>query len=268
MSGSKDDSAPDRYIVPGLKRGLELLQICTRQPAGLGLTEAAQSLGISRSSTFRLLYTLEQLGFVRRGTDQRKFFAGLQVMNLRASVIQTDVSEAASEPMERLRSATGSSVHLSVLDGREVLYIRSLSGLRRVTTNIGVGTRLPAHATSMGRLLLGALSNAELRALYRNVRLAAHTAQTVTSVAKLGELLRADAERGYVMSEGYFDADIWSIAAPVHDHSGSVVAALSITLPANSIDKSQFRGPIKDQVRSVASGISAALGHQAPHVTT
>jgi DNA-binding IclR family transcriptional regulator len=264
MSKPKADPKHDRYVVPGLKRGLELLLACTRQPAGLGLTDAAQTLGISRSSAFRLLHTLEKLGFVRRGADQRRFYAGLQVMNLRANAVQTDIGAAAGEPMERLRRTTGSSVHLGVRDGTEVLYIHSLSGLRRITTNIGVGTRLPAHATSMGRLLLSAMSEAELRALYRNVKLEAHTDQTVTALTRLADQIRADAARGYVVSEGMFDPAIWSIAAPVHSYSGSIVATISITCPANSFEKEQFRGPMKDQVRAVADEISAFLGYQEP----
>lgn len=264
MPKSKAKQDHDRYLVPGLKRGLELLQICTRHPAGLGLTEAAQMLGISRSSAFRLLYTLENLGFVRRGADQRKFFAGIQVMNLRANAVQTDIGAAARERMESLRAATGASVHLGVRDGREIVYTLSLSGLKRVTTNIGVGTRLPAHATSMGRLLLGDLPDAELRALYRNARLEAHTEHTVTTLNRLADLVHADAERGYVVSEGSFDTGIWSIAAPVHGHSGRVVAAISITCPAHSVDRSQFRGPMREQVCATAEEISAFLGYQKP----
>ena len=254
----------DRYIVPGLKRGLDLLQMCARQPAGLVLSDAAQTLGISRSSTFRLLYTLEKLGFVQRGADERKFFVGLQVVNLRAKAVRTDVGETAREPMERLRAVTGMSVHLALRDSREVVYIHSLSGQGRVTTNIGVGTRLPAHATSMGRLLLSALSDRELRALYRNVRLEAYTNQTTTAMTKLVEQVRADADRGYVASEGFFDSAIWSVAAPIRNQSGSVCAAISVTCPANSVEKSQLRGPMKDRVCATAEAISAFMGYQQP----
>ncbi|MGC4029292.1 MAG: IclR family transcriptional regulator [Steroidobacteraceae bacterium] len=264
MPKLKTESIEDRYIVPGLKRGLELLQLCTRHSGGIALTDAAQHLGISRSSTFRLLYTLEKMGFIRRAADERKFVAGLQVMNLRANVVQTDVGAAAAEPMRRLRIATGASVHLGARDGRDLLYTHSLSSLARVTTNIGAGTRLPAHATSMGRLLLSELSEADLRALYRNVRLEARTEHTVTTVGRLVEQVRADAERGYIISEGNFDPAIWSIAAPIRNHTGAIVAAISITLPAGTVEKSQFRGPLKDQVCAAAAEISAFLGHQTP----
>lgn len=261
MPKQKKEPVEDRYIVPGLKRGLELLQLCTRDPGGIALSDAAHRLGISRSSTFRLLYTLENMGFIRRAEDERKFIPGLQVANLRANVIQTSVSAAAMEPMRRLRVATGASVHLGARDGRDLIYTHSLSSLSRVTTNIGPGTRLPAHATSMGRLLLSTLSDAELRALYRNTKLEVRTEHTAPTVSRLITQVRADIERGYIISEGNFDPVIWSIAAPIYGGAGTMVAAISITVPAGTVEKSSLRGSLKDMVCETASEISAFLGY-------
>jgi DNA-binding IclR family transcriptional regulator len=251
----------DRYIVPGLARGLKLLKLCAGSDNGVTIGDAATALEISKSSAFRLLYTLERTGFVVRGADERRFLLGPEIMGLRGTFdSHLDLAEAARPLIEPLRDSTGLSVHLAVREEREIVYVVSLSGKNRVTTNIGVGTRLPAHATSMGRILLGALTDAKIRALFRGVRLESATSATPTTVAQLLSLVRADAARGHVFSLGAFDPQIWSIAAPVHDSNGRIVASLSCSCPAGSATRAWFTETVGPMVCSTARDLSRRIG--------
>jgi DNA-binding IclR family transcriptional regulator len=261
MVKPNSEEGQDRYIVPGLARGLELLKLCARSDTGVTIGDAAKALEISRSSAFRLLYTLEHTGFVLRGSDERRFLLGPEVMGLRGIFAShLDLADAARPLMEPLRDSAGLSVHLAVREEREIVYVVSLSGKKRVTTNIGVGTRLPAHATSMGRILLGALTDTEIRGLFRGVRLEAATSDTPTTVATLISLVRSDAARGHVVSLGTFDPQIWSIAAPVHDSNGRIVAALSCSCPAASATRAWFTETLRPMVCATARDVSRRIG--------
>lgn len=253
----------ERYNVPGLERGLKLLELLAEPGCELSLSQAARELGISRSSAFRLFYTLEHLRYLRRGNAEHKFRLGHQVLRLGFGLLAgLDIVDIAQKPLETLREITGGSAHLGVRDRTEVLYIISLPARQRVTTNIHLGTRLPAYATSMGRILLGDLQAPEIRDLYKGVRLKAFTDQTPTSITQLCEKVATDRERGYVLSRGHFESDIWTIAAPVFDHSGRIIAAASVTYPANTVNRATFEGLTKDQVCGTAREISLLLGHQ------
>jgi len=251
----------DRYIVPGLARGLKLLKLCAGSNNGVTIGDAAKALEISKSSAFRLLYTLECTGFVLRGADERRFLLGHEIMGLRGTFeSHLDLAEAARPLMEPLRDSTGLSVHLGVREEREVVYVVSLSGRNRVTTNIGVGTRRPVHATSMGRVLLGALTDAEIRALFRGVRFESAASDTPTTVAQLLRLVRADAARGYVLNFGAFDPQIWFVSAPVHDSNGRIVAALGCSCPAASATRAWFLETIRPMVCATARDVSRRIG--------
>jgi DNA-binding IclR family transcriptional regulator len=253
-----------RYMVPGLERGLRLLELVSHSAGEVNLSDAARALGISRSSAFRLVYTLENMGYLRRGSDERKFRLGPQVLRLGSGLLAgLDIVDLAQKPLEELRSKTGASAHLAVRDGTDILYVISLPGRQRITTNIHVGTRLPAYATSMGRILLSDLEPQELRELYKGARLKAFTEHTPTSVGRLAEAVKADAERGHVVSRGHFEPEIWSIAAPVFDHTGRITAAISVTYPSSVVDRGTFEGATKEQTCQAARDISALLGHRA-----
>jgi DNA-binding IclR family transcriptional regulator len=251
----------ERYLVPGLERGLKLLSLFSRAEPELPLAELARRLGLSRSSVFRLAYTLEHTGFLLKGAQG--YQVGPRVLTLGFDYLASqDLIETARPELTALRDATGASAHLGVREGVEVIYVAQVSSLRQLSSRVSVGTRFPAHAMSMGRLLLSALSDAELEALYRGVKLKRFTDETPASLAELKRRIAADRARGYVVSRGSFESGIAAVAAPVFDAQGKIVAAINISGPAAVLDAGALDGAIKDRVIQAAANISRKLGYR------
>jgi DNA-binding IclR family transcriptional regulator len=216
-----------RYNVPGLERGLRLLQLFNRSRRILGPAEIGQALGIARSTAFRLAHTLERLGFLERTGEGYRI--GASVMRLGFEYIASlDVSELGRPVIERLRDDSDLSAQLVIRDATEVVIIARAAAASTFASNVNVGTRLPAHATILGRVLLCDADEKVLEALYPGP-LPRVSPRSPRTLAELKKLLRQDAARGYAVSESYFESGISAVAAPVRDHSGRIVAALSVT---------------------------------------
>lgn len=251
----------DRYQVPALQRGLQLLAQFTRDERQLTGADLARRLELPRASVFRLLQTLEQLGFVERVGDSAQYKLGMAVLRLGFEYLASmELTELGRPIIDDLASATGLSAHLVVRDGREVVFIAKAVGRSYMFNSIQVGARLPAHATVLGRVLLADLTAEGLRDLYRGVALETFTPQTPANLAELRRAIEEDAQRGYGISEGGFESAISTIAAPVFDDHQRVSAAVSVTVPAQQVDP-QHRDALVAQVRSAAQRLSQCISH-------
>lgn len=251
----------DRYLVPALQRGLQLLGQFSRDERVLTGAELSRRLGLPRASVFRILQTLEQMGYVERLGDTAHYKLGMAVLRLGFEFLASmELTELGRPVIDDLCAATGLSSHLVVRDGREVVFVAKAVGQSFMFNTIQIGARLPAHATVLGRVLLADLSLDALAALYRGVPLTRHTDQTPTTIAALKQLIDADAQRGYGVSQGGFEAAISTIAAPVFDAGNKVVAAVSVTVPAQQVDPQQI-DHIVTQVRLAAQRLSQYLCH-------
>jgi DNA-binding IclR family transcriptional regulator len=134
---------------------------------------------------------------------------------------------------------------------------------RPFSSAVSVGTRLPAHATVFGHVLLSDLGLAALQALYPEDRLESYTASTPARVAELHRMTQAVRERGHVVGRGFFEAHIATVGAPVRDAAGQVVAALGLTVPSDLLDE-PAAGALVERVRAAAAELSSLLDHQAP----
>jgi DNA-binding IclR family transcriptional regulator len=250
-----------RYNVPGLERGLRMLQLFDRTRKHLTAAEMARALAIPRSTAFRLAQTLEFLGFLERDGD--RYRVGPAVLRLGFEYIASlDVSEFARPLVERLRDDTGLSAQLVIRDGREVVVALKASPPSTFASNVTVGTRLPAHATILGRVLLGDVDDAALAALYPEPALPQTSPQSPRTLAELRRLVREDRERGYAVSESFFEQGISAIAAPVRDESGRIVAALSVTAQRPSLEPKTYRERLVAQVLGAAAELSRQLNHR------
>lgn len=256
-----DTAASDRYVVPGLQRGLQLLAQFTRERRELSGAELSRRMDLPRASVFRLLQTLELMGFVERVGDSAHYKLGLAVLQLGFEYLSAmELTEHGRPVLEALSAATGLSAHLVVRDGREVVFVAKAAGQSSLFNSIQVGARLPAHATVLGRILLINQSAANLRELYASTPLTAFTAQTPTTLAQLKKLIDEIAMRGYGVSQGGFDAGISTIGAPVFDDRHSVTAAISVTVPAAKVDETRQAGLIA-HVQAAATRLSQRLSH-------
>jgi len=256
-------SDTDRYHVPALARGLELLSRFSRRTPELTGAELARDMGLPRASVFRMLHTLERAGYVERIGDSASYRLGLGVLRLGFEYLSSmELTEIGNPVIVRLRDRTRCSSHLVVRDGREVVFVAKAPGESALFQSVQVGARLPAHATVLGRLLLSDLASASLETLYPETRLERFTDRTPATLADLKRLMAADRERGWAMSEGGFETGISTVAAPVITGSGRVAAVVSVTVPAQKIEPERALS-LAAQVRDAAAEIAVRLSHTA-----
>jgi DNA-binding IclR family transcriptional regulator len=255
------DASSERYIVPGLERGLRLLSHFSRQEKTLSAPEFARRLDLPRSTVFRLLTTLESMGFVERAPGSRNYRLGMAVLSLGFEYLASlELTELGSPLLQRLRDDIGYSCNLVVRDARSIVYVAKVSSPTIFPSAVSLGTRLPAHATVLGRVLLADLTPAELADLYAGQKLETPSPNTPSTVAALQELLLRDRANGYATGAGFYEPSISSIAAPVRDHSSRVIAALGAALPS-SLVQSEHASDLIRQVRATADELSRLLNY-------
>ncbi|MDQ0126558.1 MULTISPECIES: IclR family transcriptional regulator [Pseudomonas] len=264
--------AQDKYIVPGLERGLLLLCEFSRRNRTLTAPELARRLALPRSTIFRLLTTLETMGFVTRSGNEYRL--GMSVLRLGFEYLASlELTELGQPLLARLCDRLNYPSNLVVRDGRSIVYVAKVSPPSVFSSAVNVGTRLPAHATVLGRILLEDLSLAELRELYPEDHLEQFSPCTPKTVMELFDMVQADRQRGFVSGEGFFESAISTVAAPVRDQSGQIVAALGVTIPTTQIAHVNFNELLL-QVRRSADELSrlldynSAAGHDGQHRVT
>ena len=254
----------ERYLVPGLARGLQLLACFSRSERELTGAELSRRLSVPRASVFRLLHTLEQMGFVERVADSPAYKLSIGVLRLGFEYLASmELTEHGRPIVEELRNQSGYSAHLVVRDGRDVVFVLKAAGPNAVFHSIQVGARVPAHATVLGRQLLSDLDLTALCKVYPDEPLAAATPRTPTTVKALKALIDADRANGYGISQGGFETGITTLAAPVFNEQRRVVAAVSITVPQQQISTAETERLVP-LVRQAAEQLTQRLSHL-PH---
>jgi DNA-binding IclR family transcriptional regulator len=253
-----------RYSVHSLELGLRILESFDRDAVDeLSLSEMARRIGVTRSSAFRLVHTLQRLGYLERDDEAKNYRLGARVMSLGYSFLASkDIAERARPDLERLRTETRCSTHLGILDGAEVIYIARFAAHQPVSSTIAVGARLPAHATTMGRIILAHLPVRYVDEHFGGRVLATFSPQTPANLEELRAVLDADRRRGYALSHANFEAGIASIAAPVYGVKGEVVAASNVSTPENAIDAKRFDTVVCDALLGASARISALSGYR------
>jgi DNA-binding IclR family transcriptional regulator len=248
------------YFVPGLFRGLRVLEVVAAARRPLSITDIAAELDLTRSSVFRLIYTLRHMGFLEE--EQSKLFTlGPRVLNIGfAFLASKDIIEIARPELESLRDETQVSAHLAIRDERDVLYLSCVQTRSGFLSNMNVGSRVPAYASPMGWLLLSGLPRAELSGLFREDALVPLTDQTPTTTKKLVSAVEQARGRGYVISRGIMEAAGSSISAPVINRRNEVVAAIDISGPDSAFDLNEMDGRYLSAVKAAARRISERLG--------
>ncbi len=218
----------DPYLVPGLMRGLAVLQAFTPLKPELTLTGIANELGITRSAAFRTVHTLVSEGYLLATREGTCYRLGPAVVRLSYGYhASRELLEVAQPVLAKVRDVHDWSTHLGVLDGRHVLYLMRLPATGGLSSLVHVGSRLPAATTAMGRVLLSGKPESFLRKLYDDLEPRAVEA-ILTRAAQ-------DRTTGHVAGIGSFESGLSSMAAPVLDLTGEVVAAISATRSTKTI---------------------------------
>jgi IclR family pca regulon transcriptional regulator len=245
-------------FVQSLERGLAVIRAFDADHPELTLSEVARATSLTRAAARRFLHTLVELGYVR--SDGRLFSLRPRVLELGYAYLSSLTLPEVAEPhMERLVASVRESSSMSVLDGDEVVYVARVPTKRIMTVSISVGTRFPAYATSMGRVLLAGQPEEWLEEYLSTLALSPLTRHTVTTPARLrAELIRVR-ERGWAMVDQELEEGLRAIAAPIRNGDGHVVAAINISSHASRGSLAAMRDELLPQLLKTAALIEDDL---------
>lgn len=257
---SDDQDQECRYLIPGLERGLKLLLACSEQRRDLTFAEMHRLVDMPKATAYRVVQTLEYMGFLERNVRTNTFTLGHKVLRLGLEYVASlDVAQVGQPVIERLRDNSRCSSHLAIRDGQDVIYIARVSAAGSTINQVSVGTRLPVHRTSLGRMLLTSLTRVEFEQLYPEAQLADRAPGSPGDREALWEMVQQDKIRGYVIGESFFRLGISSIVYPIYNREMQVEAVVSIMVPLEEIPK-EDRERLRNEVRDAADKISGLLG--------
>jgi len=220
-------AAPSGAFLQAFARGLGVIRAFGADAPEMTLSHVAERTGMTRASARRVLLTLEELGYVQQ--RERRFRLTARILDLGFAYLSSlSLARVAQPVMEELAARIRGRCNVAVLDGDEIVYVVRVAtqGETDAYPLVSVGRRFPAYATSMGRVLLGALPAGELDALLRAAPLRALTPQTEVDPARLAAIVREDARNGWSFVRQEQSESTCSVGAPLHDRSGDVVAAI------------------------------------------
>ncbi len=248
------------YIAPPVQRAVRLIRHIAEGHPVLNMSETAKALKINRTTLLRLLHTLEVEGFVERRPNGG-FQVGLSFLELGArALFSQDLVQVAVPVLTRLAETLQLSAHLGVLDGNDVLYLVRRTPNTPLASNIRAGSRLPAHATTMGRMLLAFLTPVEIDALYAGKELQRFSEHTATTAATVKARAAQDRRAGIAWSDAYFERGISSAAVPVFDFAGTPLGAINVSGPTAAFAEAERRSRIGQELRAAGLEISRRLG--------
>jgi IclR family transcriptional regulator, pca regulon regulatory protein len=258
---SEDSPARNSDFVQSLDRGLAVIRAFGPDRERLSLSEVARATGLTRAATRRFLLTLVKLGYVR--SDGREFSLRPRVLELGYAYLSgLAMPEIASPHLEELVAKVRESSSISVLDGHHIVYVARVPTKRIMTVAISVGTRFPAYATSMGRVLLAGMSPEELDRYLGEADLAPITARTVTDPDRLREIVGEVGRQGYAIVDQELEEGLRAIAAPIHGAGGAVTAAINLSAHASRVSPSAMRAELLPALQATAARIEADLKAQ------
>lgn len=255
------DDGGDAYLSPPVQRAARLLRHIAEGDAITNMSETARALGINRTTLLRLLHTLSAERFIEPRPDGNGWRIGVGLIGLTAQAFfSEDLVQTSVPVLTKLADTLGLSAHLGVLDGLDIVYL-----VRRVpnyvfASNIRVGSRLPAHAANMGRIILAHLRPAQVDRLYAGATLKPVTSYTAVTLVQLHAQLDADRAAGLAWSDGNYEPDISSVAAAIFDATGTAIAALNVSGQTSKFAGVGRREQIAAGVTGAATEISQRLG--------
>lgn len=255
-----DDDTARSEFVRALAKGLAVIESFNSQAAAMTLSEVAKRTGMSRGTARRLLHTLVELGYV--GFDGKLFSLRPRVLNLGFAYLYShDIWQLAQPYMVEVVEKLHESCSLAVLDGSDIVYVARVPTSERIMSiNLGLGSRLPALHTSMGRVMLAFRGGAEVQALLKRVSpCRQYTPRTVTDVRELTAELERVRKQGWALVDQELEVGLRSLAVPIFDFNGCAVAALNIGTQASRWTVSALQKDALPVLRGAAQAINALL---------
>lgn len=239
-------------------RGLKIMEALGQGSSGQTLGDVAASVGLPRTAVRRFLMTLIDLSFVK--SDGKHYWLTPKVLRLGLSYLYTlPYWRQAHVALEELCANVGQSCAISILDDGEIVYVHRMHTKRILAMSPTLGSRLPAHAVSMGRVLLAGLPDRELDDYLHTATFKALTGATIIDPEQLRERILAARTQGYAWVDGELDESIAGLAVPVRDREGQVIAAINISLTAGSYTQDRAVAELLMPLRQTASQLRASV---------
>ncbi|HEY7953575.1 MAG TPA: IclR family transcriptional regulator C-terminal domain-containing protein, partial [Solirubrobacteraceae bacterium] len=264
VSEDRSNKVPDndgRYSL-SLGHGLAILATFSAERSTLGIAEMASVLSMSRSTTHRYAATLAQLGYLEQNSS-RRYRLTPRCADVGLAALGSMALHECSRPyLYELRRGTGWTVSLAILDGSEAMLVERLRGwrgLHEIDLRLGSSARLPVHCTAIGKVLLAWLEESELRELLSRLTLKRHGPHSSTGKRALRATLEEVREQGFALDDEELIDGLRSIAVPVRDAQGKVLAALDLAVPGALFEASELNGGFGALLSSAAEGITQEL---------
>lgn len=251
-----------RYVVPPVQRALRLLRYIADGNVVASPSRAAKELSINRTTLIRLLTTLEAERMIERRHDGEGYRLGIGMATLTArALFSADIVQVADPILANLANQLGLSSHLGILEGHDVIYVARRVPNLHLVSNVRIGSRLPAHASNIGRVILANMPRDKVIELYSGATLDRITEKTVTSLEELLRQIERDRELGLAWSDSNFEAGISSVAAPVFDHTGEVAGGINVSGATVALEGAARRREISAVLTQASQEISRRIGY-------
>lgn len=244
-----------------VERVCDVLEAFTLDAPERSTVELAQVLGLPKGTVYRFVSTLVKRGYLEQDPASRRYRLGVRVLDLsRVLQQQLDVRKRALPYMEQLSRETNENVNLAIRAGTELIYLERIEGRQFLNLNLRVGSRLPLHSTSMGKVLLAFLPQPEQEELLAQLELAAFTPNTITDLEAFRAELARVAAQGYAISDQELASGLITVAAPVYGYTGDLVAALNVSGPSTRMTPKKVADVVVPALLRSAREVSRALG--------
>ena len=242
-----------------LIKGLTLVEALANSEASRGVSSLAKELGLSKSNVHRILLTLQSRDYVRRLDINSTYELTAKIWELGFKVRgRLSLLKVSAPHLSKLSSQTGESVHLSILDGSEVVYIDKIEGTYPIAAYTRVGGRAPAYCVATGKAMLSYVEESKIKSIIPTLE--KFTSATLSSHAALCEDLAKIRELGYAVNKGEWREGVFGIAAPIMELDGKVIGAIGISGPSSRYKARQIKA-YAEAVVTAARAISAEMGY-------
>ncbi|KAA0969075.1 IclR family transcriptional regulator [Aureimonas fodinaquatilis] len=257
----------DPYLISSLGKALSVIDLFTEQPTW-SLAELAAKLDTSKPTIFRILHTFEDSGYLSKDVDTGRYHLGMRFYALGNSAIRNEqLSWQAYAPLQELATQTGETVYVGILFGGEAVCVQLVDGSATVRMHSFIGKRSPAHASTLGKVILAHLPSADVDDFLQQYGMKAYTPNTITEPESFKQELRRIFEDGFAIDNEELELGLSCVGAPVSDNTGRVFATIAVSAPVSRMGAQQIV-KLVPMVQQTARQISRLLGSPVLHENT
>jgi DNA-binding IclR family transcriptional regulator len=251
----------DRYLINSIIRACNILKCLSKDKTHFKISEVARQLHLDRSATYRILLSLERCGLVEKDEKTGEYSLGMAAFEIgNVYLRQMDFVQISKPFMADLALKVQETVHLAVLSDTEIVYVDKNDSPRSLGVMSKIGQRAPVYCTALGKILLAHQPKDELSRIIGEIKLKPFTKNTITSKKRLIQELKVIREKGYALDQREYEEDVECIGAPIRNHLGDAIAALSISGPQRKIN-TPLEKQFISQVIKAASLVSSKMGY-------